>query len=571
MEFQEITMFYSRLPLLQIKKLIEKPWYLYWTILSCLIVCLHWSGVYYQHDGPKWWLLDTAFAVYVACKLGTNREFKLTPAGVTCGAFVIWCFLSCAWASNIYAGLEMGLRYCLLAVGLYFLILDMRHNGYRLLAISCVIASCAAFFITLFIERYILKLHFERANYTPLGFINHGGHVYIIWIPILFWGLFNFKLYGRVLCGALLLACLWLLADSAIRASIVGLAGACLAIGVISLRKDKPMTYRTLLLLATLILAIGATSLMQPHNTLINEKITLATQSTSLNQVSSDRILIYKNTLEMIFDSPLGVGMNNFEYIHPLYGKAGTPHASPFMNESEILRQPHNYYLKIISETGWLGGLLLCVILGFVGFGLLRCQITDNPWFNPYRIAIAATFINALFCATFINPASLWFFVLLMASFAATHPAPGTILQLKNRGGIGFSGLLLALFLLAFSSANFVSQHFALQGRIAQDSIKLQRALAIFPGNERAWFDLAMAQFEQDALPQDAIGSLNNFLKLSPYHIGARYKLSQWYCYAREFPRCKSSAEQLLRYYPTFKPAQQLYYQASQEITKNPR
>lgn len=83
---------------------------------------------------------------------------------------------------------------------------------------------------------------------------------------------------------------------------------------------------------------------------MINTKVTRVINAPDLNYASSDRIIMYMNTVRMILDNPLGVGLNNFEYIHPLYGQAGTPMASPFMNEAEILKQPHNFYLKSISE-----------------------------------------------------------------------------------------------------------------------------------------------------------------------------------------------------------------------------
>ena len=56
---------------------------------------------------------------------------------------------------------------------------------------------------------------------------------------------------------------------------------------------------------------------------MINTKLTRVANAPDLNYASSDRIIMYKNTLKMIIDNPFGVGLNNFEYIHPLYGQAG--------------------------------------------------------------------------------------------------------------------------------------------------------------------------------------------------------------------------------------------------------
>lgn len=547
-----------------------KPWYPFWIILSCLIASIHWQGVYYQHDGPKWWLLDIGFAIYVSCKLLKGAPIKLSAASILCCVFVFWCFASYSWASNSYAALTMGFRYCLAIITLYFLIEDIRNKGYEHLLILCAITSSLCFFTVLVIERYLLKWPYENANFTPLGFVNHGGHVYVIWIPIFCWGVFIFNRTTQILSGLLFVACLWILAESAIRASIVGLVAACIVICFVTVFRLKHHAIRAAFIICALIAAVTMANFIQPKNSPIREKINRVAHSNNLNQVSSGRIIMYINTLDMIADNPLGVGLNNFEYIHPLYGKAGTPEASPFINEAQILRQPHNYYLKIMSETGWPGGLLIGGLLVAVVICLLKKNSKPHPWRYAYQTAIIATFINALFCATFTNPASLWFFVLLMAAYIGTLPPARPLLHFKNTARVGILGFIFAIATVGMSSADLVSQHLGLQGRLTQDTLKLQRAVHIYPGNERAWFDLATAQFEQDALPQNAIESMQHFLQLSPYHIGARYKISQWYCSIKEFKHCKAEAEHLLRFFPSFKPAQQLYFQASQEARRAP-
>lgn len=135
-----------------------------------------------------------------------------------------------------------------------------------------------------------------------------------------------------------------------------------------------------------------------------------------------------------------------------------------------------------------------------------------------------------------------------------------------------FSRMLIcgfSIIVIGFSCSNLGSQILANTGFKTLNSLKLARAVEMYPGNERAWFDLATTYFEQDGTPQEAINTMRHFLSLYPYHIGARFKITQWYCSQRDFMHCKAEALQLLSYYPSFKPAQQLYFQASEALRRS--
>ncbi|MFO1368018.1 MAG: O-antigen ligase family protein [Marinagarivorans sp.] len=543
-------------------------WQLFWAVTSCFVATAHWSGVYYQYDSIKWWLLDIFLAAYTFIKVANCKQIAVTKFGMVVLFFIAWSLISSMWASHHYASLELGARYLLIASSIYFLSRDLNRESARELLLNTAIFSCLSFFLVLTTERYILKHPFQNANYTPLGFINHAGHVYIFWIPILFWGTFQAKKYVSILCTLLLLATLTLLADSAIRASIVGLGVACVVTAGLFWKSNRQFSIKALGLLGLLSIALLTVSISQPNDTMINTKLTRVANAPDLNYASSDRIIMYKNTFKMIIDNPFGVGLNNFEYIHPLYGQAGTANASPFMNETEILKQPHNFYLKSVSETGWLGGaLLLGVLLGLLAPAFSAKKSIDQ-WSGVYLLVLCATFTNGLFCAVFSNPASLWFCLILTACYIATYKQSswfsGVNITTPSRSlAFGF----IAIF-LGYSCSNLTSQILANDGFKTQNSLKLARAVDIYPGNERAWFDLATTHFEQDGNPAEAISAMQHFLSLYPYHIGARYKITQWYCFQRDFSHCKTEALRLLSYYPSFKPTQQLYLQANEALRR---
>ena len=76
----------------------------------------------------------------------------------------------------------------------------------------------------------------------------------------------------------------------------------------------------------------------------------------------------------MILDNPWGVGAGNYEYIHPLYARLGTPYTTLYINEKKVWTNPHNIILKFFSEIGWIGGgffILLLFLLLKMSFTLL--------------------------------------------------------------------------------------------------------------------------------------------------------------------------------------------------------
>ncbi len=544
-------------------------WQLFWAMCSCLIVTAHWSGIYYQYDAIKWWLLDVFLALYIIINVLTCHQITLSKFGVLVLFFIGWGLISTLWASHQYASIETSARHILIAASIYFLSRQLTPESTEKFLLTVAISSSSCFFIVLATERYILEQPYRAANYTPLGFINHAGHVYIFWIPILFWGAIKFKKYYSAICAILLVATLALLADSAIRASVVGLGAACTILATAYFKTNKSVTFKTLGLLGLLGFSLVAVSFSQPNDSAINAKFTRVINAPDLNYASSDRILMYKNTITMVMDNPFGVGLNNFEYIHPLYGQAGTPNASPFMNEAEILKQPHNYYLKAMSELGWLGGLAVFGLICGLMAPAFHLKEDKNSCSYLCILILVATLLNALFCAVFSNPASLWFFLIVTASYLAITNVSATIFTI-NITQIGRIALIAVTFtFIGFSCASLNSQIIANEGFKAQDTVRIKRATEIYPGNERAWFDLAIAYFEQDNNPTEAVIAMQRFLSLYPYHIGGRFKITQWYCFEREFARCRAEALHLLSYYPSFKPAQQFYQQAGEAIRRS--
>jgi tetratricopeptide (TPR) repeat protein len=94
------------------------------------------------------------------------------------------------------------------------------------------------------------------------------------------------------------------------------------------------------------------------------QKTSAATTAVSMLSVGSDRgrLDMWKHTLDMVWDHPLlGVGLDNWEFVYPLYDTGVEP--GKITAASEPVR-PHNDFLWILSELGLVGLGLYLWLLG---------------------------------------------------------------------------------------------------------------------------------------------------------------------------------------------------------------
>ena len=155
-------------------------WQLFWAVTSCFVATAHWSGVYYQYDSIKWWLLDIFLAAYTFIKAANCKQIAVTKFGMVVLFFIAWSLLSSMWASHHYASLELGARYLLIASSIYFFEPRFKqrkrqrtfaqHCNFQLLIIFLVLAT----------ERYILKHPFQNANYTSWVYQPRRPCIYIL-------------------------------------------------------------------------------------------------------------------------------------------------------------------------------------------------------------------------------------------------------------------------------------------------------------------------------------------------------------------------------------------------------
>lgn len=88
-----------------------------------------------------------------------------------------------------------------------------------------------------------------------------------------------------------------------------------------------------------------------------------------------DRALLYRNTLLLAKEKPIfGVGISNWEILHPKFGISGMYYLN---SGTQLYQQPHNDFLWILSELGITG--LISFLLVFIFSFIYAVKIIKNP------------------------------------------------------------------------------------------------------------------------------------------------------------------------------------------------
>lgn len=136
----------------------------------------------------------------------------------------------------------------------------------------------------------------------------------------------------------------------------------------------------------------------------------------------SHRVAFWEKSKQMIADYPQGVGPGMWKLHMPAYGLQGVNH-SVEQGQTQILR-PHNDYLWILSETGWLGALLWLATLTFIVLGLIKrrkdCMDDAESDFHLLVISVLLGYAIFMFFDFPIERPEQFFLLLWFGGYALT-------------------------------------------------------------------------------------------------------------------------------------------------------
>lgn len=130
---------------------------------------------------------------------------------------------------------------------------------------------------------------------------------------------------------------------------------------------------------------------------------------------TGSRVDIWRNTIAVIKDHPLGIGLKNYEIVLPIYDATSPPGIK--------FTHAHNDYLELLVETGWPG--FIIIMAGFIIFlgkcfqRIRRAGAKTDPMQFYIGIGACSGIISIIFHGFFdFNlqiPSNLLYFVVLMA------------------------------------------------------------------------------------------------------------------------------------------------------------
>ncbi|UAB71306.1 O-antigen ligase family protein [Vibrio sp. SCSIO 43132] len=528
-------------------------------IVTAIATNTHWGSFYYSHDVPKWLIID----IFVSAFIFFNREkVKILPSYINTLFLlaIYWIATSLFWAEHIYAGVEFLLRFVLFGIAFSLLVKSYsQKQRIQLLLLTSILSACL--FVIVFIAERWLDVPYDNGAFTPIGFTNNAGHIFNIWIPaLIFFLLRNSKNPILILISALaLVGVLYVLNVSHIRTTIIALGMGSVIFVLLSIwKRFRTHAYKNKRVgrVGYVIILLGLVSLMD--NSILPKSVSQSVAAIEAPLESyQPRLNMLRNSWDMLLDNPFGVGSNNFEFVHPEYAKAGTELGSDYVNERQILKTPHNFLAKVFTELGWIGGTLFMAIYLWVSWKALVLA-WNQPHHDWVFISVFAVLTHSLLSQVFLSPMSYLFSILLFASLMKTEPVSETTQNVNHSR----KWVLLILSIPVLSVTSVTSHFYHYQGMLQRDVEKLEKSVAIYPGNEVAWLDLARMNFRDFQDLNSALWASEKFLSLNPHHIYGRYFYSQLLIYNRQCSQAVKTLSGLLNHYPSYTDANALMSKA---------
>ena len=146
---------------------------------------------------------------------------------------------------------------------------------------------------------------------------------------------------------------------------------------------------------------------------------TIADRFLAIGDDGNLRLLIWRDSLNIVREHPLGIGLNNYENVFNVYNKS-------FTSDKSIIHA-HNDYLQILIESGWIGFIsIVSWLLLFLKKSAIKIK-KMNAQRDPLRFYLAvgafsgliSVAIHCLFDFNLQIPANCVYFVTLAAILTA--------------------------------------------------------------------------------------------------------------------------------------------------------
>ena len=520
-------------------------------ILSILLPIINSEVFRYQFEDSKFALFDMGSSVITVYYFYYKKELHFTYFGILVLILLFLMILSIFQSVNIGYSFESLFRFFNTVILVIFIYERLKSKQITIEQLNNFVLIASFIFSIYYTYGVYFDIFGSRNAFSPVGHVNYTAHLLDIWIPLLLLNFFIQKnLFLKYFSLFLMLFLVELLLISMIRGSILSLVVSEVGIVLFILLKSKKIVIYPLITFSLIALFLinkaFYPSTIEKHvdkNVEIPSTITkIDTQV--LNRVSANRLNIYSNTIDMIIDNPFGVGIGNFEYIHPKYAKVGTIDATNYVNEFEVFSNPHNIILNFSSELGWVGGFLSIVIL--IIFIIIMVSNILHGDIRDYIIATAffTNLLHSMLSALFLTPVHLFFvtFIFAMLLYRYFSRAKKRVILTLKLTHLKFLPILMFLWFLTF----YISKYYCNQFTVQRNFKYIEYATLFNPFNEYAYLKHARYEAYANKDYSLALFYIDKFLALYPYSINGLIKKATFEYQLKQYRRALNTVDKLL-------------------------
>jgi putative inorganic carbon (HCO3(-)) transporter len=285
--------------LLQGKRLPRSKIYAIWLIFAVYMYFSMWLGTALGHAPAPLWISDVNFATW--------KDYLLLP-------------LVCVGAGLVVKD-RKAVRTVLLIAGISLLFID------RSALMNSMSRSWASF-------------DESKRDGGPLGFAGSNGlAAFLAQFSMFFWGFGQFlkRKKAKLLCYALVATTIFATMYTFSRASYIAIVAGALLLGIF---KDRKMIVVVAIFLFTWQAIVPAA---------VTERVTMTTNANGKLEASAqERVDLWENAKKQFYGEPIfGIGYATFQY----------------GQHTDDLKDTHNWFVKVLLETGIIGGIMALALL----------------------------------------------------------------------------------------------------------------------------------------------------------------------------------------------------------------
>ena len=285
--------------LLHGKKLPKSKIYLVWLVFGIYMYLSMWLGTALGHAPAPLWLHDANFATW--------KDYMLLPL-----VFV---------AAGLVVEDRKAVRTIILIAGISLLFIDR----------SALMDS---------MSRSWSSFDESKRDGGPLGFAGSNGlAAFLAQFSMFFWGFGQFlkRKKAKLLCYALVATTVFATMYTFSRASYLALVAGALLLGFF---KDRKMI---------LVVAIFLFTWQAIVPTAVTQRVTMTKDSNGQLEASAqERVDLWENAKKNFYSEPIfGIGFATFQY----------------GQHTDDLKDTHNWFVKVLLETGIIGGIFALILL----------------------------------------------------------------------------------------------------------------------------------------------------------------------------------------------------------------